>query len=55
MNKSEIVGKGGMEKLLTLSCMFSDDPSVLQEVRICNICLSSQCKISQTKTSCSKS
>ncbi|BAT98814.1 uncharacterized protein HKW66_Vig0251880 [Vigna angularis] len=32
MNKSEIVGKGGMEKLFTLSCMFSDDPSVLQEI-----------------------
>ncbi|QCD89411.1 Armadillo-type fold [Vigna unguiculata] len=32
MNKSEIVGKGGMAKLMILSSRFSDDPSVLQEV-----------------------
>jgi len=45
MNKSEIVGKGGMDKLITLSARFNDDPFVLLEVRICNICLGSQCKI----------
>jgi len=45
MNKSEIVGKGGMAKLMILSSRFSDDPSVLQEVRMCNIYLGSQFKI----------
>ncbi|KAL9324834.1 hypothetical protein ACSQ67_005486 [Phaseolus vulgaris] len=32
MNKSEIVGKGGMDKLITLSARFNDDPSVLLEI-----------------------
>jgi len=45
MNKSEIVEKGGLDKLIKLSGRFADDPSVLLEVRICNICLGSQCKI----------
>ena len=36
-NKSTIVGKGGMDKLIKLSARFADDPSVLQEVRTCNI------------------
>ncbi|KAH1120327.1 hypothetical protein J1N35_003487 [Gossypium stocksii] len=31
-NKSAIVEKGGMDKLIKLSARFSDDPSVLQEV-----------------------
>ncbi|GLT55817.1 hypothetical protein SLA2020_289050 [Shorea laevis] len=31
-NKSAIVEKGGMERLIKLSTRFSDDPSVLQEV-----------------------
>ncbi|MED6150292.1 hypothetical protein PIB30_071037 [Stylosanthes scabra] len=31
-NKSEIVGKGGMDKLIKLSARFNDDPSVLQEI-----------------------
>lgn len=34
MNKSIIVEKGGMDKLVTLSSRFSDDPLVLQEVSI---------------------
>ncbi|KAK7308583.1 hypothetical protein VNO77_42202 [Canavalia gladiata] len=32
MNKSAIVGKGGMDKLIKLSARFADDPSVLQEI-----------------------
>ncbi|XP_044509099.1 armadillo repeat-containing protein 6 isoform X2 [Mangifera indica] len=31
-NKSSIIEKGGMERLVKLSARFSDDPSVLQEV-----------------------
>ncbi|KAL5192994.1 hypothetical protein HKD37_20G055290 [Glycine soja] len=31
-NKSTIVGKGGMDKLIKLSARFADDPSVLQEI-----------------------
>ncbi|KAH1087371.1 hypothetical protein AAZX31_07G164700 [Glycine max] len=31
-NKSAIVGKGGMDKLIKLSARFADDPSVLQEI-----------------------
>lgn len=31
-NKSAIVEKGGMDRLIELSARFSDDPSVLQEV-----------------------
>ncbi|KAH1242702.1 Armadillo repeat-containing protein 6 [Glycine soja] len=31
-NKSAIVGKGGMDKLIKLSARFADDPSVLQEL-----------------------
>ncbi|XLU22731.1 hypothetical protein S245_058797, partial [Arachis hypogaea] len=30
-NKSEIVGKGGIDKLIKLSTRFNDDPFVLQE------------------------
>lgn len=44
-NKSTIVGKGGMDKLIKLSARFADDPSVLQEVRTCNIYVGSQNKI----------
>jgi len=32
-NKSAIVGKGGMDKLIKLSARYADDPTVLQEVR----------------------
>ncbi|XP_015874296.3 uncharacterized protein LOC107411265 [Ziziphus jujuba] len=32
MNKSAIVEKGGMDRLVKLSTRFSDDPSVLQEI-----------------------
>lgn len=32
MNKSAIVEKGGMDRLVKLSARFSDNPSVLQEV-----------------------
>ncbi|CAJ1932791.1 unnamed protein product [Sphenostylis stenocarpa] len=32
MNKSEIVGKGGVDKLIKLSARFADDPSVLLEI-----------------------
>jgi RING finger protein 170 len=35
-NKSAIVGKGGMDKLIKLSARYADDPSVLQEVRTLN-------------------
>lgn len=31
-NKSAIVQKGGMDRLIKLAARFSDDPSVLQEV-----------------------
>ncbi|CAI8606073.1 unnamed protein product [Vicia faba] len=31
-NKSAIVGKGGMDKLIKLSARYADDPSVLQEI-----------------------
>ncbi|KAL3621179.1 hypothetical protein CASFOL_036091 [Castilleja foliolosa] len=42
-NKSAIVEKGGMDRLVSLSARFSDDPSVLQEIMsiICNLCLRS--------------
>ncbi|GFQ04739.1 armadillo repeat-containing protein 6 [Phtheirospermum japonicum] len=42
-NKSAIVEKGGMDRLVNLSARFSDDPSVLQEVMsiICTLCLRS--------------
>ncbi|KAL8541322.1 hypothetical protein ACS0TY_002536 [Phlomoides rotata] len=42
-NKSIIVEKGGMDKLVTLSSRFADDPLVLQDVMplICNLCLRS--------------
>lgn len=42
-NKSAIVEKGGMDRLIKLSARFSDDPSVLQEVMstISVICLRS--------------
>lgn len=33
-NKSAIVEKGGLDRLITLSSRFSEDPSVLQEVYI---------------------
>ncbi|KAG4906234.1 hypothetical protein JHK86_054718 [Glycine max] len=33
-NKSTIVGKGGMDKLIKLSARFADDPSVLQEASV---------------------
>ncbi|XP_027361471.1 armadillo repeat-containing protein 6 [Abrus precatorius] len=32
VNKSAIVGKGGMDKLIKLSARYADDPSVLQEI-----------------------
>ncbi|XP_074344067.1 uncharacterized protein LOC141683270 [Apium graveolens] len=40
-NKTTIVAKGGMDKLITLSTRFSDDPFVLQEVMsiICTLSL----------------
>lgn len=42
-NKSVIVEKGGMDRLIKLSTRFSDDPSVLQEVMsvICTLSLRS--------------
>ncbi|KAK6136853.1 hypothetical protein DH2020_029408 [Rehmannia glutinosa] len=42
-NKSTIVEKRGMDRLINLSARFSDDPSVLQEVMsiICTLCLRS--------------
>ncbi|KAI3446026.1 hypothetical protein Pfo_002691 [Paulownia fortunei] len=43
VNKSTIVEKGGMDRLLNLSARSSDDPLVLQEVMsvICTLCLRS--------------
>lgn len=32
-NKAAIVEKGGMDRLIRLAARFSDDPSVIQEVR----------------------
>lgn len=43
-NKSTIVGKGGMDKLIKLSARYADDPSILQEVRPYNFRLGSLCK-----------
>ncbi|KAF5201662.1 Armadillo repeat-containing protein [Thalictrum thalictroides] len=42
-NKSAIVQKKGMDRLIKLSCRFSDDPSVLQEIMsiICTLSLRS--------------
>ncbi|XP_076956316.1 uncharacterized protein LOC143631429 [Bidens hawaiensis] len=42
-NKSAIVEKGGLNRLITLSNRLADDPSVLQEVMtiICTLCLRS--------------
>ncbi|KAL8060533.1 hypothetical protein ABFX02_02G030800 [Erythranthe guttata] len=42
-NKSTIVEKGGMDRLINLSARFSDDSSVLQEIMsiICTLCLRS--------------
>ncbi|KAL5705846.1 hypothetical protein ACHQM5_024086 [Ranunculus cassubicifolius] len=42
-NKSSIVQKGGMDRLIKLSCRLADDPFVLQEIMliICTLCLRS--------------
>ncbi|GKB77136.1 armadillo repeat-containing protein 6 [Tanacetum coccineum] len=42
-NKSAIVERGGLNRLITLSCRLADDPSVIQEVMtiICTLCLRS--------------
>ncbi|KAJ9561115.1 hypothetical protein OSB04_006275 [Centaurea solstitialis] len=42
-NKSAIVERGGLNRLITLSSRLADDPSVLQEVMsiICSLCLRS--------------
>lgn len=44
-NKSAIVEKGGMNRLIKLSARFAEDPSVLQEVRNCNTYQLSLCNI----------